>query len=275
VPDTLHEASARAKEIGPPGLFPGVRRIRPLSDIFREVEEDVRRERLEKFWKRYGYYVIALVVLLLAGVAGWQFWERQKAQERLALSEAFVAAQRISDPTLAANAFSQIAKQATGGYDLLARMAQANALYATGQLKSALDMYRQIGTDDAGEIGNAARLRAAWIIAATAPRKELESLLTPLNTETSAWQPMAREILAFSDYRASRIKASSDAFRALSEDARAPEGLRNRARAMALFLENGGGADVGTVPAALAPAATALPGSQALPQPPVQAAPAP
>jgi len=271
----LREAAARAKETGPPDLFPGVRRIRPLSDIFREVEEDVRRERLEKFWKRYGYYVIALVVLVLAGVAGWQFWERQKAQERLALSEAFVAAQRITDPTLAANAYAQIAKQATGGYGLLARMAQANALYATGQLKSSLDMYRQIGTDDAGEIGNAARLRAAWIIAATAPRKELETLLSPLNTDTSAWQPMAREILAFSDYRASRTKASSDAFRALSEDTRAPEGLRNRARAMALFLENGGGADVGTVPASPAPAPVQLPGAPALPLPPVQAAPAP
>jgi len=246
-----------------------------VSDIFREVEEDVRRERLEKFWKRYGYYVIALVVLVLAGVAGWQYWERQKAQERLALSEAFVAAQRISDPTLAANAFSQIAKQATGGYGLLARMAQANALYATGQLKSALDIYRQLGTDDKGEIGNAARLRAAWIIAATAPRKELEDLLMPLNSEGSAWQPMAREVLAFSDFRAAKIKPSSEAFRALSEDARAPEGLRNRSRAMALFLENGGGADVGTVPATPAAAATPLPGSQALPLSQPQAAPAP
>ena len=236
-----------------------------MSDIFREVEEDVRRERLEKFWKRHGLWVIALVVLVLAGVAGWQFWERQQAQKRLEYSEAFVAAQRISDPGQAVTAFAEIARQASGGYAQLARMAQANALYATGQLKTSLDLYRQIGNEDKGEIGNAARLRAAWIIADTASRKELEDLLAPLNAEGSAWQPMAQELLAFSDYRGAKVKAASDAFRSLSENPLAPEGLRNRARAMNIFLENGAGSAIGTVPETAAPAAATLPGAIALP----------
>ena len=47
-----------------------------MSDIFREVEEDVRRERLEKLWKAYGNYAIAGLVLLFAGIGGWQFWQR-------------------------------------------------------------------------------------------------------------------------------------------------------------------------------------------------------
>ncbi len=239
-----------------------------MSDIFREVEEDVRRERLEKFWKRHGLWVIALVVLILAGVAAWQFWERQQAQKRLEYSEAFVAAQRISDPGQAVTAFAEIARQAKGGYAQLARMAQANALYATGQLKSSVDLYRQIGNEDKGEIGNAARLRAAWIIAATASRKELEDLLAPLNVDGSAWKPMAQELLAFSDYRAAKVKAASDSFRALSENMQAPEGLRARARAMALFLESGAGSDVGTVPETLVPAPASLPGAVAVPPTP-------
>ena len=41
-----------------------------MSDIFREVEEDVRRERLEKIWKEYGDYIVAaLALLILAGAA--------------------------------------------------------------------------------------------------------------------------------------------------------------------------------------------------------------
>jgi len=242
-----------------------------LSDIFREVEEDVRRERLERFWRRYGVWVAGGVALILAGVGGWVYWQHHQAQERLRLSEAFAAAQRITDPKQAAGAFAEIAKEASGGYALLARMSQANALYATGQLKAAVDMYREIGNADKGEIGNAARLRAAWIIAATASRKELEDLLAPLNRDGSAWQPMAREVLAFSDYRGAKIKSSADSFRAISEDARAPESLRNRARAMALFLENGAGADVGTVPETPAAAPPPLPGAA---QPLTQPAPA-
>jgi hypothetical protein len=44
-----------------------------MSDIFQEVEEDVRRERYEKLWKKYGNYIIALAVLIVAGVAAWQW----------------------------------------------------------------------------------------------------------------------------------------------------------------------------------------------------------
>ena len=40
-----------------------------MSDIFREVEEDVRREKLEKFWKAYGDYVIALAAVIVVGTA--------------------------------------------------------------------------------------------------------------------------------------------------------------------------------------------------------------
>src|SRR5690606_6702482 len=130
-----------------------------------------------------------------------------------------------TDPRQSAPAFAEIAKTASGGYKLLARMSEANALYATGQLKSAVDIYREIGNTDRSEIGNAARLRAAWIISATASRAELDELLAPLNRDDSAWQPMAREVLAFSDFRGSKIAASAEAFRALSEDTRAPESL--------------------------------------------------
>ena len=122
---------------------------------------------------------------------------------------------------------------------------------------------------DSGEIGAIARLRAAWIMAASAPRAELETLLAPLNTEDSAWQPLAREILAFSDYRGAKPKQAAEAYRALSEDPKSPEGLRVRARAMATFLDNGAGSDFGTVPAAPAPPAlpAALPAAAPLPLP--------
>ena len=195
----------------------------------------------------------------------------------------FAGAQRITNPTEAAKAFGTLAQNAGretsmfaplyktlrpvtnpggNGYALVAKMAQAGALFASGQLKSAVDLYREVGQSDDGEIGRAARLRAAWIIASTAPRKELEDLLAPLNTDGNTWQPLAREILAFSDYRASRIKQAADGYRALVEDERSPQALRNRARAMAAFLDGDAGSDFGAVPptATPAPAPTALPG---------------
>jgi hypothetical protein len=230
-----------------------------LSDIFREVEEDVRRERLEKFWKRYGVLVMILAGLALAGVGGWKYWQTLQAAERVRMSDAYSAAQRISDPVRAATAFAEFGKTAKGSYALLAKLSQANALNAASQPGNALALYRQVAAADSGEIGAVARLRGAWIMASSASRSDLEALLAPLNTDDNAWQPMAREVLAFSDYRAAKVKQASAAYRALAEDSKAPSGLRTRARAMADFLDNGGGSDFGTVPAAAAPAAAPPP----------------
>ena len=87
-----------------------------MSDIFREVEEDVRRERFEKLWKAYGNYAIAALVLLFAGIGGWQFWQRHEVQERDKVSDAFIAAQRITNPQAAASAFADLARTAPKGY---------------------------------------------------------------------------------------------------------------------------------------------------------------
>ena len=43
-----------------------------MSDIFREVDEEVRREQLKKLWDRYGNFVIAALILVVVGVAAWR-----------------------------------------------------------------------------------------------------------------------------------------------------------------------------------------------------------
>ena len=150
-----------------------------MSDIFREVEEDVRRERAEKIWKRYGTYIIAAGVLVFVGIGGWQLWQRYDRQEREKISAQFVAAQRISNPRDAANAFVDLA--GGKGYGEIARLSQASAMFAAGQRKEAIDLYKEIAARDNGPVGSVARLRAAWALAETASRSELTELLKPLD----------------------------------------------------------------------------------------------
>ena len=219
-----------------------------MSDIFREVEEDVRRERLEKIWKTYGDYIIAAGVLMFAGIAAFELWQRHEADERAKASAALVAAERITNPTQAADAFNSLSRSSPKGYALVARLAEANAMYASGQGKNAIDLYKQIAKDDSGTIGSMARLRAAWGLADMASRGELAELLAPLNQPGNAFSPMAREVLAYADYRALDLKDARMKYQLLAADVQAPEALRGRARAMAQFIANGGAADFGTVP---------------------------
>jgi hypothetical protein len=229
------------------------RNVRPVSDIFREVEEDVRRERLEKIWKAYGNLIILGVVLLFGGIAGWQFWQRHELQERQKVSDAFMAAQRITNPQAAASAFADLARGAPKGYAQVARLSQAGAMFASGQRSDAIDLYKQIAKEDSGPVGSVARLRAAWALADTASRKDLAELLKPLDQPGNAWRPNAREVLAYADYRAMDSKSALAKYSELAMDPNSPEGLRGRAQAMMAFLRNGGAVNYGTVPAEAAP----------------------
>lgn len=235
-----------------------------MSDIFREVEEDVRRERFAKLWKKYGTHAIVLLVLVFAGLGGWQLWQRHVRAEQEKSAAAFIAAQRITDPRQAANAFADLAKDATPGYAGLARLSQANAMFAAGQRKDAIDLYKQIAAGDNGAVGAMARLRAAWAMSENATRADLAKLLAPLDEKGSAWRTLAEEVLAYADYRALDMKAAAARYEALEKDPEAPDALRSRARAMAAFLKNGGAITYGTVPPDVLPVPPA-PGAPAAP----------
>jgi hypothetical protein len=219
-----------------------------VTDIFREVEEDVRRERFEKLWKAYGNYLIAAVALVFLGIGGWQLWDRHVQQERARVAASFIAAQRISNPQAAASALVDVARTAPKGYALVARLSEAGAMMASGQQSSAIDLYKQIAKEDSGSIGMVARLRAAWALADSASRTQLEDLLKPLNQPGSAWRQNAQEVLAYADYRAMDMKSALAKFSALAADPQAPDSTRRRAEAMAAFLKNGGAVSFGSVP---------------------------
>ena len=222
-----------------------------MTDIFREVEEDVRRERFEKLWKQYGDYVIAGVAAIVIGAAGYKLWTRYEDQQRFNAAKTFMTAQQAADSGQSAQAsamFGKLAKSGPGGYSTVAKLAEANTLLMSGKRDDAVALYKSIAEKDSSGLGNVARMRAAWALVETAPRSELETLLAPLNVQTSGWRFLAGEVLAYSDYRAGSIQQAGREYKALASDTAASQALRDRANAMATFIKTGGEHNFGTVP---------------------------
>ncbi len=96
-----------------------------MSDIFSEVDEDLRREQFRKIWERYGNLILAVAVLIVVGVGGWRGWqwyEGKLAGEAGARFEAAVTLGEQKKFTEAEAAFNQIAAEGPKGYKLLARL---------------------------------------------------------------------------------------------------------------------------------------------------------
>jgi hypothetical protein len=235
-----------------------------VTDIFREVEEEVRREHYAELWKKYGDYVIAGAALLVIAAAGIQLWRIHEQQEQAKASATYAIASQMLDGGAAGSAaltFDKLAQTAPGGYAQLALLQKANALYAAGNIPQAVEAYKQVAAKGDPLLAPVARIRAAWATVDSAPRSDIDVLLKPLLDQTSPWHPMAREIIAYDDYRAGAMAKALTEFQAISRDKDAPSAVRRRSEVMATFLAAGGDQNFGTVPPPPAPPANAQNGA--------------
>ena len=222
-----------------------------MSDIFHEVEEEVRRERYEQLWKEYGDYVIAAVAFLVIAVAGWQLWRTYEQRAGARASEQYSAAMQLlqsGQSPAAAEAFGKLASDAPSGYAKISRLQEAGALLAAGRPADAIKLYNEVASGNDALLAGIARIRLAWATVDSTPRAQLETQLASLTDPGSPWSPMAREILAYADFRDGANAKALAEYKRLATDKNAPQALHERAAAMATFLAAGGGAAYGTVP---------------------------
>jgi hypothetical protein len=203
-----------------------------VSDIFREVDEEVRREQLKKLWDRYGNYVVVAAVLLVAAVAAWRaymWWEARKAAENGAAFEAATALAEAGKRGEAEAAFAKIAADGTAGYRHLARMRESAEL-AQSDAKAAITAYDRIAADRAvgPVLQDLAALRAAALLIDTGALEEAQRRLEPLAANDRTFRHTAREFLVLAAWRAGDTAAAKRWFDLIMTDAQTPAATRSR-----------------------------------------------
>ena len=208
----------------------GVARL--VSDIFHEVDEEVRREQLKKLWDRYGNYVAAAAVLLVLAVAAWRaymWWEAKKAAETGAAFEAAITLAESGKRSEAEAAFADIAGHGTSGYRHLARMREAAELAQTDP-KAAIAAYDQIAAD--GSVGHVlqdlALLRAGALLIDAGSYQEAQRRLEPLAANDRTFRHTAREFLVLASWRAGDATGAKRWFDLIMTDAQTPAPTRSR-----------------------------------------------
>ena len=118
-----------------------------MTDIFKEVDEDLRREQLRKLWDRFGPFVIGLAILIVvatAGYRGWVYWQEKQAQ---ATGDRFLAALDLANQGKheeAITALKAIEANGSGSYPVLAGFRIASEMAVTGDSKDAIAEYDAI-----------------------------------------------------------------------------------------------------------------------------------
>ncbi|MGV8840906.1 MAG: tetratricopeptide repeat protein [Bauldia sp.] len=232
-----------------------------MSDVFREVDEDLRRERLKEVWNRYGILVILAAVLVVVAVAVFVFLDTRGQQQQEAEGDRYYAALdllRNGDTTGANAAFNAIIADGDGGYPTLAALNAATALAVAGDATRAVAAFDAIASDNAVDASfrDVARIRAAMLLTDTADLAEMRSRLEPLSQAAGPFRPVALELLALSAMRVGEYETAIGWLATLAGDANATQDAQERAsRLFSLILSRQGLGGV-TETAAPAPAAT-------------------
>jgi hypothetical protein len=211
-----------------------------VSELFDEVDEEVRREQLKKLWDQYSLYIVAAALLIIAAVGGWRGYEYLEAKKAAEAGDAFNKAVALSEQNKHAEAeiaFTDLAAKAPSGYRMLAQF-RAAAEAANRDPKAAAKLFDDIAADRSvgAEQQALARLRAAGLLLDTTGYGDVLQRLQGDAAPEAAFRHSARELLALSALRANDATAARQWLDMITLDAETPPSLRSRAEALQALL---------------------------------------
>ena len=211
-----------------------------MSDIFREIDEELRRDNLLKLWSRYGRYIIATAVLVLVVAGSLVAWRDHQLSERLGQSTRYAAAlalARDGKESDAVKVFAAIAHEG-GGYAVLASFEEARLLAKSGDREAAAAAYDRIAAAsdiDPNFRGLAVLLSVVQRMPEADPHTTIDRL-GPLTASGNPWRPSAIELMALARLQSGDKSGALDLFKSLADDSATPQNLRARAAEMAVAL---------------------------------------
>jgi hypothetical protein len=213
-----------------------------VSDIFREIDEELRRDNLRKLWARYGRYIIAVAVLAILIAGGIVAWRDHQASERRAQGTRYASALALvrggKEPD-ATKLFGMLAKEG-GGYSLLASFQEADLIAKSGDRKAAVAVYDRLAADSSldPEFRDLATLMSVMNGLPDGDPKAAIERLKPLTVSGNPWRSSALDVTAAAKLQAGDRPGALEIYKQLADDLSAPNGLRARAAEMTAALKS-------------------------------------
>ena len=204
-----------------------------MSDIFTEVDEGIRQEKLEGLWKKWRPFVYGGVAALIIGVAVNEFVLKPQAEARrearaLALENG-IRALEDADYVAAEEAFTRIMNDDPKLAPLAAHFLAQTKYEGGGDAAAAAELLASVGGTEGGPYERLALLKSAYFKADTMTLEELELTLGSLADDESTVGALSRELIAAKAFEAGDLARARTIYNRLRFDAYAPQGLVQRA----------------------------------------------
>jgi hypothetical protein len=209
--------------------------------FMREVQDEMRKERLAQVWERYGVIIAGAAVLLVVAVGGYKFAEYRSLKARELAGREFEAAVQLASQGKALEAhqaFETMIKSAPSGYGTLARLRLAGAFATEGKRDEAVAAYDDVQKDTGADplLRDFAAIQAALLRVDAAGWTEMQNRLKDLTNDTNAWRAPARELLGLAAMKGGQPDEARKAFEQILADSAAPPATAERAQILMTIL---------------------------------------
>lgn len=191
-----------------------------MSDLLREIQEDIARDKWAALWQRYGRTVIGMAVAIVLGVAANQGWQAYRHAKLEGYTTALLDAVRKPN----AAGFGKVAEDTGGVHSGIASLIQAQLLMADGKQAEAEKILQNLAAN--GEDVPAELARALTHQGATESLRSTAFYATAL--ERSGWAAI----------EAGEMETAEKAFIALQQFDTAPESIKDRARSARAYIQS-------------------------------------
>ncbi len=206
----------------------------PNESFLREVDENLRRERMETFAKVYAKWIVAAVLVFLAAVGGYLYWQdrqaKQAAQQSEELSKIYdkIGAGKIEE------AKADLKPMESAGNAMvraLALLTEAAIALDANDRETALGHYRTLASDDdlPEAYRNLALVRSTSLEFDRLKPEEVVARLEPLAKPGNPWFGSAGELTAMAYLKQGQQDKAGRLFAAIAQDKNVPETIRSRA----------------------------------------------
>jgi hypothetical protein len=214
-----------------------------VVDIFEEVDEHLRSDRLVVLARRYLPWVGGVLALALAIALGvWAYTSYQEKNTEAASQAYSDGLDKLGQGQFdAAYAkFAQAAEKPTPGYQALALMQQAGVRMDQKRVPEAVVLFdKAAAATNNPVIADSARLKSAFALLDTAPYDQVEARLKLLTDANRPFHALAREALGMAKLNAGRPNDALSDFQVLTLMADAPQDVRERAQAAITLIKAG------------------------------------
>lgn len=224
-----------------------------MTDVFEEVEEELRSERWRRLARRWGPVLAAVlgVCLLVAlGYWGWDSWRTRQAEAASLAYNGGVEALQRGDLAAAESAFNDAAERG-GAYKALALNHRAAIALQSDRTEDAVALFDEAAASTRDPVlRDLSALKAALLLLDTAPIDDLAERLEPLAAEGRPYAAYAQEALGMARIQHNQMQAARELFVQLSLGQDVPDGVRQRAQVAIQAIDSGSASAIPAIVAA-------------------------